>query len=69
MSPLQKPCVGFCSQCAWWNEYLDEPKVGECQRFPPQLVTADQSLWPVTEADDWCGEWEAEEPPKVGSRG
>ncbi len=51
-----------CADCKFWN-------AGECRRFPPTLhktgepAEADpgqgvilKSFWPVTRAEDWCGE-------------
>ncbi len=44
-----------CAVCRWWLS-------GLCRRFPP-TVTPESDLeyrcseWPVTAADDWCGEF------------
>lgn len=55
-----------CKDCLWWegNKLMNNP-VGECRRYPPRKTRAkgdwwDRRVkareWPVTEANDWCGE-------------
>lgn len=60
---------GSCAECMYWNEAGD---VGHCRRHAPQIVAAQMSIppgvppsvfrpdlgiFPVTTADDWCGEY------------
>jgi hypothetical protein len=54
-----------CRFCRFWTG-KDTP-AGECRRFPPvhssilhgEVLSAAQPVWPATNADDWCGEWQA----------
>lgn len=53
-----------CYDCYYWNE--DSKERGACRRHAPaaQVLAADRpgapetsAAWPVTRADDWCGEF------------
>lgn len=57
-----------CATCRFWDPYYDVS--GNCQRYAPKptLVRSrlevnnsdlTEALWPITSADDYCGEWEA----------
>ncbi|WOO41390.1 hypothetical protein [Rubellicoccus peritrichatus] len=53
-----------CQQCAYWK--ASNETQGECRRNAPQSVvfavdesTRFETHFPVTEASDWCGEFEA----------
>jgi hypothetical protein len=54
----------FCGNCVFWDKEEDEDSIGECRRYPPQVITlADEdgtmtpvSIFPASEADHWCGE-------------
>ncbi len=52
-----------CEDCCFWDS-------DECHRMPPTVVAAADSIngggtlmtvWPETEADDWCGEGKAQD--------
>jgi hypothetical protein len=52
-----------CEACAFWNPMEDSH--GECRRHAPQTVAFEvddevkfESMFPVTAADDWCGDFE-----------
>lgn len=52
-----------CEACAYWNSM--EEGAGECRRHAPQTITFEvddevkfESMFPVTAADDWCGDFE-----------
>ncbi len=52
-----------CEACAFWNKTGDN---GECRRHAPQMIAFEvddevkfESKFPVTEASDWCGDFEA----------
>jgi hypothetical protein len=52
-----------CSACAFWNPLEDGH--GECRRHAPQTVAFEvddemqfETMFPVTAADDWCGDFE-----------
>jgi hypothetical protein len=43
-----------CANCRFWRPVKDQDghKLGLCRRFPPAYEG-----WPMTNAEDWCGEW------------
>jgi hypothetical protein len=46
-----------CAQCRFWHK----PE-SQCRRNAPLPVNGGrdkQTLWPVTQAQDWCGEYQA----------
>lgn len=49
-----------CANCVYW---CAQSQVGQCRRFPPLVYLAPgssvlESVWPMTRADGWCGEYE-----------
>lgn len=57
-----------CKNCRHFCEYIkendplnlietDEPTVGECRRFPPDIDEAGP-YFPVVSEDMWCGEFD-----------
>ena len=62
---IEKHCKNCRHFCAYIYEYdTDEPydqlasDYGECRRFPPKLVPAEESGFPVVEETMWCGEFD-----------
>ena len=58
--------LGTCSTCVYWD-LINGPQ-GRCRVLPPPLppVAHAGTIWPITQADDWCGRWAASpgnEPP------
>lgn len=54
-----------CEQCLWWEMSKDHGgneifRNGRCRRYPPQ-----NSMWPSTRPDDWCGEFIHNSDPNV----
>jgi hypothetical protein len=63
-----------CKACRFWlNWDTEDTNLGECHRFPPQMVTVrgsgpegqstatvrpEDGGWPLTYPDDWCGEFQ-----------
>jgi hypothetical protein len=63
----------YCATCANWKLANPDPSrprtassetLGECHRYAPRPVVADRdtfnnatTVWPVTRADNVCGEW------------
>lgn len=56
-----------CATCRFWRRrrVADEhDSWGQCRRMPPTLpeLTDDKlvvaGVWPFTEEQDWCGEWQ-----------
>ena len=66
---------GTCDGCIFWNDH------GRCHRNAPRPSTpneledadwnVDSTVWPVTDAHDWCGEYKPlppkPEPPERAS--
>lgn len=54
----------LCRTCAYWvqdgrRRPFSSSDLGGCRRNPPQIVLTPngaRGLWPVTNADDFCGE-------------
>ncbi len=49
-----------CEACRFWKE--SSRRKGFCHRYPP-FPGKGHALWPVTLADDWCGEFQARPHP------
>jgi len=54
-----------CRDCTFWNPAEDEH--GECRRHAPLTVSFHvdaelhfESMFPATDAEDWCGDFEKE---------
>jgi hypothetical protein len=54
-----------CGECRYWKPHVareDWPD-GLCRRWPPNMIVTDagevveESRWPCTERNDWCGEF------------
>ncbi len=47
---------GTCVMCRYWQHVgeQDAMPMGECHRYPPR-----DADWPMTQGDDWCGEFGA----------
>ena len=59
-----RPATAVCSACKHWNSQSSNE--GECRRHSPQALafvvdseTKYESRFPVTKANDWCGDFEA----------
>lgn len=60
--------TSLCRTCIWWKEDVSQPLkrrlgpvFGECRRQSPRVQLSRHSddaasIWPPTEAGDWCGE-------------
>jgi hypothetical protein len=63
--PTSKP---KCGECRYWKPHAarDDWPDGHCRRSPPSMIVTDagevveESRWPSTERNDWCGEWKPE---------
>lgn len=40
------------------NEDTMDSDYGECRRFPPKLVSAEESGFPIVQELQWCGEFD-----------
>lgn len=50
----------ICENCRFWKLAQGESGVGECKRFPPQVVRIENEagfVWPLTDWKDFCGEF------------
>lgn len=43
-----------CASCEWWIPAHEAASFGTCRAHPP-AVDDRQSVWPATDADEWCG--------------
>lgn len=56
-----------CGKCLYWEQHENVAAMGECRRYPPQVVMVREggeegqhtasSEWPLTLSAAWCGEW------------
>lgn len=66
-----------CGTCRCWLGPLSfDGERGACRRYPPMPITSEfawrgatymeadraDAVWPLTNADDWCGEHQPKEP-------
>jgi hypothetical protein len=56
--------IKACANCAFWD--ASNESEGSCRRSAPQTVVFEisskqsvKTVFPVTSADDWCGEFQA----------
>jgi hypothetical protein len=57
-----------CSECEFWVEpkWVTRKGLGRCRRYPPSVVVGESSgIWPLTDEEDWCGEYRAKHPEHV----
>ncbi len=52
-----------CRRCLWWDGAGPARGVGRCRRNSPVPADGETQVlayarWPLTLADDWCGEWQ-----------
>jgi hypothetical protein len=59
-----RPATAVCSACKHWSNESSASQ-GECRRHAPQTLvftidaeTKFESRFPITQASDWCGEFE-----------
>ena len=67
MEPLiAGPLNAQCGKCLYWEQNENVATMGECRRYPPQVVMVREagdaqntasSEWPLTLSAAWCGEW------------
>lgn len=50
--------AGACHRCVFWTGFADyvEP-IGQCRRHSP-IRQGGRSVWPITDATDWCGDFQ-----------
>ena len=50
-----------CAICRFWEPLEDNGFQGQCRRHAPEPQVTDSvhvlAVWPVTNAQDWCGEF------------
>lgn len=56
----------WCGNCRFWNHenahwvYTSDKRArgtAGCHRFPPQIDSDGDSIWPFTAHNSWCGEY------------
>lgn len=55
-----------CATCRFWQP-AKHGKLGQCRTRSPVVVVAGEiagTRWPMTAADDWCGEHDLRDPPQ-----
>jgi hypothetical protein len=66
-----EPMKESCRTCHYWFSHRTDPKWRErddraqCRHYAPVPCTAEdarelleaEATWPITLAEDWCGEW------------
>ena len=57
-----KNCRHYCAYVYEFDHIENSDSLvsdyGECRRFPPKLVAAEESGFPVVEENLWCGEFD-----------
>jgi hypothetical protein len=51
--------IKHCDSCRFWQ--IEGTQTGKCRRHAPTVIVLDdrdQSVWPYSLDDDWCGEYE-----------
>jgi hypothetical protein len=56
----------LCMTCVWWSS-LDQGQPEEffqgfCRRYAPTSNDDEHGTWPMTDADDWCGDHQLPDP-------
>lgn len=74
---MSEPRPDRCETCRYWRFLMhgrEEPvdrawSVGFCHRYAPRPVVArnpdQETNWPETHSDEWCGEWRAKDETPV----
>jgi hypothetical protein len=52
-----------CADCCHWRLLEANPTQGECRRYAPRPEAFESihmmATWPITNVEDWCGEFSA----------
>jgi hypothetical protein len=55
--------ASVCAICAYWQPLEESSFQGQCRRHAPRPEVSDSvhmlAAWPVTNAQDWCGDFSA----------
>jgi len=51
---LSEPQI--CERCDFWK--VNNPPKGFCRKEPPKVMNSHESLWPMTQRNDWCGAYQ-----------
>ena len=55
-----------CDTCRWWDQADPEEPSGYCRRHAPRpsmRAAANDILWPLVDASDFCGEHQPKDTP------
>lgn len=58
-----------CNECKYWSSFKGKKEEGQCRKYTPDVIpnvsgfplffgTCNETVWPETAFDDWCGEFE-----------
>lgn len=51
-----------CETCRFWAGTTHGNQLrADCRAHPPAFTTVRNTVWPMTQADDWCGEHQSKE--------
>jgi hypothetical protein len=61
-----------CDKCRFWDDDVGFGNDRPCHRMPPVMMWGEEGkkvpvdphygMWPLTSADDWCGEFKQKNP-------
>lgn len=69
-----------CNDCKFWMRYHGSTEKGQCRVWGPDVIadvsgggflgiggfsTTIKTVWPETNRDQWCGEYQAEKQPEA----
>jgi hypothetical protein len=61
---------GRCECCRYWHRLDTNPGQGECRRHAPSPEAFESihmmAAWPVSNGDDWCGEFQGNKAESPG---
>lgn len=51
--------LGRCAECHWWAVQIESERytAGQCRRMAPVTNHTGKTLWPMTKADEACGQY------------
>lgn len=59
--------IGHCTDCKFWAGTTHGNQFSaECRAHPPAYTTVKNTVWPHTQAGDWCGEFQPKDNTSVG---
>ncbi len=62
-----------CQDCKFWCRFKGSKDKGECRKWSPEVLADHfllgvnvgfKTVWPRTDCDDWCGQFESKDKPQ-----